>query len=197
MKKDLKVITEYVKQMSEIEFKRAVAQLNEQKAIAVQEQNVEGVRRIDAEIDTLRDTRPEIKVADVDVPAGPPPEFHVWAERNQWYNNDPELRAQADEFGYGILAKNKGMPTEEVLRQVEVKVKKMYPEKFPGVVIKQRGNAQVEAGGVRGEGVRSRTKLSVGDLDDTQKKAMNAFVSRGVLTEEKYLESLSKAMGMK
>jgi hypothetical protein len=39
--------------------------------------------------------------------------------------------------------------------------------------------------------------LSVGDLDDTQKKAMNAFVSRGVLTEEKYLESLSKAMGMK
>lgn len=197
MKKDLEIIKDYVKQMSEIEFKRAVAQLNEQKAVAVQNQDVGQVQRLDAEIDSLRDTRPEIKVAQTEIPAGPPPEFNAWVDRNKWYNDDSELRAQADEFGYGILAKNKGMPTEEVLRQVEVKVKKMYPEKFPGVVIKTRGNAQVEAGGVRGEGTRPRSKLSIGDLDDTQKKAMDAFVKRGVLTEAQYLDSLAKSMGMK
>jgi hypothetical protein len=195
LRKDLAIIRDYVKSMSEVEYKRAISDLNEQKAMAVQDADVAAVKRIDAEIDQIKDTRVEVK-ADVEVPAGPPPEFTSWVEKNKWYNEDSELRAQADEFGYGILAKNKGMPTEEVLRQVESKVKKMYPEKFGNSTKVSRTQA-VEAGGVSNSGAGRKTKLSEGDLDETQKKAMSAFVARGVLTKEQYLDSLAKQMGMK
>lgn len=197
LQKDLAIIKEYVQNMSKIERERAIAELQHQKAAAVQEANVDEVRRIDAQIDTIRDTKVEPKGADKDVPQGPPPEFFEWTGRNKWYDEDPELRAEADDFGMGIMRRNPSLPVTEVLRQVEVKIKKMYPEKFPTQTRRPAASA-VEAGGVQNSGAaRSKGKLTVSDLDETQRKAMDAFVKRGVLTQEQYLESLSKSMGMR
>lgn len=196
LQKDLAMIKEYVQNMSKIERERAIAELQNQKAAAVQDANVDEVRRIDAQIDTIRDTKvaaTEVK----DVPQGPPPEFYEWTGRNKWYDDDAELRAEADDFGMGIMRRNPGLPVGEVLRQVEVKIKKMYPEKFPSQTKRPAAQA-VESGGVQNSGTpRGKGKLTVSDLDEMQRKAMDAFVKRGVLTQEQYLESLSKSMGMR
>jgi hypothetical protein len=194
LQKDLDTIKEYVKQMSEVEYKRAVSDLQAQKQMAVQEANVDAVKDIDKQIDQLKETRVEVKQTQVS--NEPPPEFNEWVSKNAWYNNDEELRSQADEFGYGILAKNKNLPPIEVLRQIEIKVKKMYPEKFP-MPTKKGGAAAVEPGGMTGTITTKKTKLSEGDLDDVQRTAMNTFVKRGVLTKEQYLDSLAKSLGMK
>lgn len=190
MKRDLQTIKQYVKQMSEVEYKRAVADLNSQKASAVAEADVKAVQRIDSEIDQLKETRKEVKEEPV-VPQGPPPEFLEWKSKNEWYDTDSELKEFADEQGYAILAKDKTLAPTEVLKRIEGRVKKMFPEKFGKSAPK--GPAAVEAGGVS-QSIRATNtgKLRKADLDEVQRKAMDAFVKRGILTEEQYLDSLSK-----
>lgn len=195
--RDLEVIKEYVKKMSEVEYTRAVSDLQAQKAVAVEQANVEEVRRIDAQIDKIKDAKVEIKTEQANVPAGPPPEFDEWKSVNKWYDDDSEMRASADELGYGVMARNPGMPVKEVLRQVEAKIRKMYSEKFTGT--RKPSASAVEAGGASASSASTsrKGKLSVSDLDETQRKAMDTFVKRGVLTEQQYLDSLAKSMGMR
>lgn len=50
-----------------------------------------------------------------------------FAERNPWFNTDPEAAA----YAFAICEQNKTKPAEEQLRLAEIAVKKRFPEHFP------------------------------------------------------------------
>lgn len=188
---DMSAIKQYVQQMSDIEYKRAVSDLTAQRKEAVKDADVETVERINQEIDELKDAR---KSAPIQNTQGTPTysqAFIQWSERNSWYKSDSELRDEADSLGVAYSLKHKGSKTEqEVMDYVERQIKKMNPEKFqtqtraPAVEGASAGNSSV---------TKSGSKLSVRDLSEDEARVMKTLVARKIVTQEKYLADLAEA----
>jgi len=189
---DLGVIKEYVKQMSQIEYDKALRDIKTQRRIAVAEGNVEAVDAYDNQIEQLQVARKPIKEAPVQQ-EGPSPEYQEWIQRNSWYTTDKELHDAAETLGTGFYARNQGKVTnQQVLDYVEQNIKRMYPDKFQS---KPRQTvAAVESGGPSSGGnSSSSTKLRESDLDPQERQVMQTLVARKVVTKAEYLEQLAKA----
>jgi hypothetical protein len=189
---DMTAIKEYVKQMSDIEYKRAVNDLNSQRKEAVKDADVEAVDRITQEIDELKDARKTAPMVNTQPAAQQYSQaFIQWTERNSWYKNDSDLHDEADSLGVAYALKHKGSKTEqEVMDYVERQIKKMNPEKFE---TKSRAPA-VEEGSPGNSSVgKSGAKLSVRDLSDDEARVMKTLVARKIVTQEKYLSDLAEA----
>lgn len=189
---DLETIKSYVKNMSETEYKKALTDVKTQRRLAVADGNVEAVDVYDAQIEQLQASKLEIKEAPK--PAGPPPEFTEWAEKNQWYAKDADMRADADGLGQAYVARNQGkVSVQQTLDYVRGRMEKMYPEKFNSTPQTQ-AVSEVESGGVsRGEPTRSNSKLKESDLNEQERHVMNTMVKRGVLTKSEYIKQLGEA----
>jgi hypothetical protein len=190
---DMNAIKQYVQQMSEIEYKRAVADLTAQRKEAVREADVEAVERINQEIDELKDARKAAPLPAANATTQYSQAFIQWTERNSWYKNDSELRDEADSLGVAYALKHKGTKTEqEVMDYVEKQIKKMNPDKFQS---KETTKAPSVEGASAGNSAtnKSGAKLSVRDLTEDEARVMKTLVARKIVTQEKYLADLAEA----
>ena len=78
---DMAVIKQYVQQMSEIEYKRALADLTAQRKTAVREADVEAVENLDSQIDELKDARKAAPTT-TQPAAQYSPQYLQWVDRN-------------------------------------------------------------------------------------------------------------------
>ena len=150
--------------------------------------------QIDDEIDTLKEEHQKEKeavVAQQQVATGPHPDFVEWQGRNQWYATDEDLREFADATGLVYFNKNPGLSPQQVLKYVEEKVKKQYPDKF-GV----RKAAPNPVAGVGDKTTKKGPKGSDIELDDMEREIMNTLVKSGTMTEVEYKQELKKAKGL-
>lgn len=191
---DIEVIKNYVSQMSQVEYNRALNDLRAQKREAIKEADVEATEEIDKQIGNLQQARQQPAVNAV-----PPPEFNEWIRDNQWYSDDLELRQEADILGAGYVnnatQNGKTASVADTLKYVSGKIKRMYPEKFEQTATKKKVAADVEEGGGSGISVSRKGKFSEADLNDQERKVMNALIARKVVTKEKYLADLSARYG--
>lgn len=186
---DMSVIRNYVQQMSDIEYKRALSDLTSQRKAAVADADVEAVETYDKQIDELKDARKAAPVQQ-NKPAAVSQEFTDWVGRNQWYAKDADLRDEADSLGIAYALKHKGQRSEQdVMEYVEKQIKKLYPEKFES---RKPSAPSVEEGDNRGS-VKKGSSFSERDLSDEERTVMNTFIKRGVLTKEEYLKQLAAA----
>ncbi len=72
-------ITQYVKKVEEVAYKKAMADLKAQRKEAISEADPDKVEEIDREIENLNKSRQNVAVE-------PPPEFREWLDENAWYN---------------------------------------------------------------------------------------------------------------
>lgn len=192
---DLEVIKSYVANMSQLEYNKALTTLRNERREAIKEADVEATEAIDKQIGDLTRAR-----ATPPVPAGPPPEFKEWVEKNEWYANDADLREEADTLGAGYVfrAQQQGrtVSVADTLKYVADKIKTMHPEKIDG----EKGEGQpprkkaleVEGGGGGGGLERKKGKLTESDLTDQERTVMRSLVARKVITKEKYLSDLAE-----
>lgn len=99
----------------------------------------------------------------------PPPEFFEFKERNPWYrlSNQDELSVEADkigvaEFQYEVNkahAEGRQPNIAGVYKAVEIKIRKLFPEKFA-----DRKSPQSEPGNKSSQGKPSATKLTEEEL---------------------------------
>jgi hypothetical protein len=174
-------------QVKEVEYKRALETLREQKKAALVDGDADAVIAVDDKIAAVREQMLEEKKAPAqDVNDGSEhPQFVAWKDRNNWYNTSEPMRAYADTLGVRLA--RSGMSQEEVLRQVEIEVKKEFPHKFQNP--NQRRAGTVEAGDNRS------TPTSKFQLTAEERKTMNTFVRTGVMTEKEYIEKLKEVQG--
>ncbi|OHE79022.1 MAG: hypothetical protein A3F67_10955 [Verrucomicrobia bacterium RIFCSPHIGHO2_12_FULL_41_10] len=182
-------------QMREVEYNRALNYLKAQKKEALENSDTSLVVELDDQIDNLKDSRAAEKVSQVPVQKGPDPDFVQWAEKNTWYAQEKDLRDDADAFAMAYVSSHPNAPVGDVLKHVDVKMKKLYPEKFDSPARVRQ--ASVESGSSSGASVKTKGKLSENDLDETEREVMKTLVSRKILTKEKYLDDLAVAKGLK
>lgn len=183
---DMQTVSKYIAEMREREYKRAYEQLKQDRRLALQDQDFEAVEAIEAEIDkTKEEYETRLKEAPVQKPqAGPSPEFQAWQSENSWFSKDMELTKEAIAIGTGYAAANPHLPQEDVLTYVSDRIKKIYPEKFQPR--KKPMESNVESGGPQKESLQTegrRNKLTVNDLNDTEREVMRTLIKRGVLKD--------------
>ena len=173
-------------QVREVEYKRALDALREQKRTALQDGDADAVIAAEERIDLVKE---QVKQLQSEAPAVQEstehPEFTQWADRNSWYKNSGPMKAFADALGQDLA--RAGNSPSEVLKKVEAEVRKEFPNKFRNPNQDKPGN--VESGQGRG------TSKSTFTLTDEQRRVMNTFVRSGVMTEKQYVEELKRVQG--
>jgi hypothetical protein len=188
LRQDIQLMSQHFSQMKEVEYKRALAELKQERKEAVSAGDTDKVESMSdqiTEIETARKAAPKQQNNTGVV------EFEAFKQRNEWYNTDPVLTKRANALGMGYAQMNPSASPDEVLQYVEGEIKQSIVPK------KTIAPAAPDSTGVKQGPRTSGSKLTERDLTPMQKKMMDAFVQRGVLTKEKYLADLSTAEGNK
>jgi hypothetical protein len=191
VKKALRELANFQLKVREDERKSVLTELRNQKKQALEEGDANKLIEIDEQIADVRaeeiaqKNQPKVK-------QGIHPNFAAWVEKNSWYAQDAELRAEADFIGTSYASNNPDMDPEDVLKFVATRIKRMYPEKFQN----QNRNRPSTVDG--SSGVKSSVFKKEDDfqLSDEERKVMNTFVRSGAMTKEAYIAELKKIKGV-
>ena len=160
-----------------------IKELHEQKKYALENENYDDVIEIDDKIAAER--------ANVTEEPSTNAEFETWADANEWYHQDNELREYADTIGARYLQKNPKKDLADVYEYVRKETEARYPDKFGGNAApdtdgNRRRSTPVEGAG-RGRSSGS-TRYSARDLPDDHRRIMENVVKSTGMTREQYLK---------
>lgn len=191
-RKALKALQEHHQKVKEAEYQNALKQLRADKKQALEEGDADRLIEIDEQI-------AEAKAADVAVrtqiqqeASKPHPNFVAWVQKNQWYQSDVELRSVADQIGTAYAAKNPETNPDDVLKYVEQRIKKLYPENFRNP---NRERPSAVEGRTQTQAHEKKDGISDYPLTDEERKVMNTFVRQGIMTKEEYIKDLKAVKG--
>ena len=177
-------------QVREVEYKRALDTLRQQKKEALIDGDAEAVIAAEERIDLVKEQVKQLQSqpADVQEDSGAQhPEFVAWTEQNSWYKSSSPMKAFADALGQDLA--RAGNSPSEVLRKVAAEVRKEFPARFNNPNREKPGT--VESG--KGSGTSSSTKFV---LSDEERRIMNTFIRTGAFkTEAEYINELKKVRG--
>jgi len=195
-KKVLKMLQEHHLKVKETEYARAIEELKAQKKQALIDGDADKVLEAD---EALMDMKAEAKAqqtAAKQEAAKPDPRFVAWVEKNPWYVQDQEMRQFADDIGVAHARAHPQKTPEEVLKYVNERIVRTYPEKFRNPMRSRPGNAEGRGNDVRGQTQRA-SSVETYKLTDEERRVMNAFVSDGIMTKEEYIRDLKAIKGEK
>lgn len=115
--------------------------------------------------------------------------YKSWASKNAWYTQDKVLTKYAEAIGATFKEEHPSSTESEMLRHVEMEVKREFPHKFG-----PKGPPSPEGDG-RGTGTKtgSTGKYSSveGSLTSEQRSIMNTIIKTTGMTKEEYLRQYS------
>lgn len=184
--KDIETISKTFDRMEETAYKKALNELKDKQAQAVENQDVIAVQKTTEQITVLEKERAEQR-QQVKQGGGESEEFVEWRGQNKWFTDDAEMREDAISIGVGYAAANPNKTQKEVLEHVTKRVQKMYPENFgkPKPVrrepVVESGSGTVVDSGAPSSGKSG--KLKVSDLNEVESATMKTFIKRGVFKD--------------
>lgn len=182
--KALDALKQHYTKVQETEFNRALSVLKSERRVALQDGDGEKFDKLDDEIKGVEQQIAVVK-HNANIPAVPEetqhPEFVAWTTKNSWYNSTGYMRSFADDVGSKFAADGKS--PSEVLKLVEVAVRKEFPQKFTNA-------NKTDAPEVGSSRQASTVRGSHLELNDQERRIMNTLVQGGHITKEKYLADL-------
>lgn len=185
-KRNMGTLKTHYEKVRDVEFKRAIEVLKKAKKDALESGDAQEVVNID---ERIADTKAQMTQLTAEVKETAQetivnPEFQSWVNRNKWYERNTEMRDFADGVGFSYKSANPEKTATEVLRYVEEKVTRAYPESFKNP--KRAAPNAVESGS------GPRKAQSSFELSDDERRVMGRLVSSGVLTEAQYIKDLKE-----
>lgn len=184
LKGDIDNITKYQDRIKEKAREEALAEYRREKVQALRDEDYDKVADID---DKIADERARQAKEQKEAPPTSP-EFDVWVEDNKWYNDDIDLRVEADQLGEKFWKANPEKSLEDVFEYVGRTVRKLNPDKFDNG--KRNSPPAVEGAGTTPKVVKkTSSKYKASDLSQEEQSIMRTIVrtTKG-MTEEKYLK---------
>jgi hypothetical protein len=194
LRKALKTFEQHNKELAQAKFQEKLSTLKTAKKDALENGDAARVVELDEQIDLVRDGLAASKAEVVQEAIAPevPPEFQRWVDRNTWYGQNNEMREFADQVGTAYARSNRDKTPVEVLKYVETRVKKAYPESFSNTA--RQSPSTVEGGsGVRAGGRAKSDPVS--ELPPEAVEVMNTLVRGGHMTKEEYIKQYNLKKG--
>lgn len=185
-KRNMGTLKTHYEKVREVEFKRALDTFKKDKKEALEAGDAQAVVDIDERIAATKAqmTQLEQEVKEVSTEAVVHPEFQSWVEKNRWYERNNDMRDFADGVGFSYKKANPEKSPTEVLRYVEEKVTRAYPDQFKNP--KRAVPSAVESG------TGPRKAQSSFELTADEQRVMSRLVGSGVLTEAQYIKDLKE-----
>jgi len=192
-RKALKALQAHHEKVKEAEYQAALRQLRNEKKEALEAGDSDKLIEID---ERLADAKAQQRVAEAQAQqqaAQPHPGFLAWVNKNQWYKEDAELQAAANQIGTAYAAANPDVDPDAVLKYTEGRIKKLYSDRFTNPN-KSRPSA------VEGRTSTPATKPVKDDLanyplTEDERRTMNTFVRQGIMTKEAYIAEIKRLNG--
>lgn len=190
---DIQALKQHLAAVKEGEYKRALATLRAERNEAIGEGDYDKVTKLEEKMDAVKEEAQkaveQIKTVTQEAQQVAP-EFARWVERNSWYASQPHMKTFADTVG--IRLAQMGMDPAEVLKKVELEVRKEFPNKF------QNPNQQ-RASAVEGGSSKPTSKVSSAsfELTEQETRIMNNLVRSKTMTKEQYIADLKAIKGVK
>ena len=172
-RKQIDKLNQTVDKMAEIqvktredERKKVLKELSDKKLDAMENSDYVKVMDIDSEILKVRAEPAITPVAVTENNTEAQETAAAYIEKNKWYTEKPEMRAQADLLSNGYLSINAGAPIEDVIAYVDSEIKIRYPQEF--------GNSVPSASPVAGN---NRTTKPNSTKSGGKKKTLNDLPS--------------------
>lgn len=191
-KKALKALQLHHQQVKEVEFKKALQQLREEKKAALEAGDADKLIEIDDQIAEARAIQTQTKNRLTEEAAQPHEGFIAWVNRNSWYNDNAELKIVADQIGTAYAASNPDKDPDTILKYVETRVKKLYPENFSNP---NKSRPSAVEGGTSTPAIKPKNSTDDYPLSDEERKVMMTFVRQGVMTKDEYITQLKQIKG--
>ena len=166
---------------SEARNKDLLSELSRKRSQAVTDNDGEAFYKADREYEEVRDNMNAPPPPQSNGGDQPNPLFDAWLINNDWYNDDPKLRAIADGIE-GQIAQ-RGYTGQAYYDEVTRKVKEMSPDSFGNK--KRSGTTGVEPGGEL-ETKPASNAHTYENLPSEAKAACDRFVAGGATTKESY-----------
>jgi hypothetical protein len=124
---------------SEQGYKRAVAEAEARRDAAAEVGDVQAVRQVQQEIDTLRDERPAAPepAREPDPAPAPPaaaapdPDIAAFIEANGWFKTNGTMRSAMMANHQIVMDRTPGLPMTEQLKRAKARLVADFPEYFP------------------------------------------------------------------
>ena len=192
-RKALRALQEHHSKVKEAEFKHALEQLRAEKKIALEEGDADKLIEIDEQIADAKVRQVQEEKQMRQEASAPHPNFITWVQKNSWYKEDAELKAAADQIGSAYAVSNPEVEPDQVLKYVEGRVKKLYPDKF-------RNPNKDRPSAVEGRTSSTTSKSAKDDilsypLTDDERRVMMSFVRQDIMTKEEYIAELKRVKG--
>lgn len=182
LEKTVDELKQHYNRVEETAYQRAVETLKQQKLTALEEGDHKAVLQIDDRIDELKEQkRTAVQPPKLD------PAFESWLEDNPWYDNDPRMRAYADEVGVRFANDHPDRPPQEVFEYAAERVQGRFADKFHNA--RREQPASVE-GGRTSPAKPGKPRWS--DMPEHFQKAGDKFVRQGIMTRDQYMADLVK-----
>ena len=191
-RKALKALQEHHAKVRESEYQNALKSLREEKKAALEAGDADKLIEVDDKIAEAKAQEVVQRTKEEKEATTPHPNFVQWAQRNPWYRTDGELTMVADQIGTAYAASNPQLSPDDVLKYVEQRVKKIYPDKFTNP---NKSRPSAVEGGTATPVRKPSDDLSSYPLTDEERKVMNTFVRQGIMTKEQYIADLKQVKG--
>lgn len=168
--------------VKQIEYERAIQTLKVQKRDALADNDADAVINIDDKIDALKQSRNQEQVPVVRNDPQPDPMFQNWIARNQWYVNDPDMKAVADDAGRRA-AQAGTVDKAAIIETVDKAIRRAFPHKF--------NNPKRDApGAVEGSTNKATTRQAdpASGMTGTERRIMETVLKSTGMSREQYLK---------
>ena len=170
-------------------YKRALEDLKQQKVQAIEQGDGNRVVEIEDEMSQIKEAQKpdepvkedkKVSAAKLDL------EFREWAIDNQWYKNDPELKAIAEEIGAQVSTRYPDKKGKAFLDEVTRQVKEAAPDNFNNP---NRSNSAVGNSSDGRQPPSNKKSKTYANLPADAKAACDKFVKQKLMTQEVYVSN--------
>ena len=175
-------------------YNKALADLRQERRLAMREQDFDRVEAVEDKIQELNTERQQeaAQIAATQAVINAPtinPQFQSFLDKNPWYAEDTELRAEADALGAGYMSRPDA-DRNKLLEHVEEKIKKLHPEKF-GMQRKVAAPSAVAAVDRTGK-KPTKGVVSMSDVPEEMRSVIRNFVETTGMSEQDYIKELKR-----
>lgn len=154
-------------------YKRAIEDLKQLKAVAIEQGDGSKVVELDEQIADLKEAQKKPQVAPVSSADQVNQEYLEWLPNNQWFVTKPELGRAATEYAEFLKFKDPTLAGKRLLDAVTAEIKDKYPEAFENPA---RQNSQVGTSSDNRPNSGKAKKRTYADLPADAKAACDKFV---------------------
>ena len=172
------------------ELKDAIADAKRQARQALREGDDDLADQLEERVELLQEERKGLKKPEEPKPApvnlDEDPVITEWVEDgNEWFRDNPKLRAYSIEVGKQLLANGETLRNRKFLDKVSAIMAEEFPRQFQKKTVTTPRADQVSSADASG----SPTGYSIHDLPAEDLMLMKEFIAKGWTTKEKFLKN--------